>query len=51
MIIDSGSIDTENKERLGVLYEKHNNWLMACAYNASNDVRISEDLVQESIII
>ena len=46
MIIDSGSIDAENKERLGVLYEKHNSWLMACAYNASNDVRISEDLVQ-----
>lgn len=46
MIIDSGSIE-ETTKRLGVLYEKHHSWLMACAFNQSQDKQISEDLVQE----
>ena len=46
MIIDSGSID-ETISRLDILYRKHNNWLMACAYNQSKDKQVSEDLVQE----
>jgi RNA polymerase sigma factor (sigma-70 family) len=46
MIIESGSIEEVN-QRLGVLYEKHNNWLMACAYNKSRNKTTSEDLVQE----
>ena len=46
MIIDSGSID-ETISRLDILYRKHNKWLMACAYNQSNDKQVSEDLVQD----
>ena len=44
--IESGSIE-ETTKRLGVLYEKHHSWLMACAFNQSQDKQISEDLVQE----
>lgn len=47
MVIDSGSIDTQNKQRLGVLYEQHHSWLIACAYNQSKDIGVSEDLVQD----
>jgi len=46
MIIESGSIE-ETTKRLGVLYQKHHSWLIACAYNQSKDKRVSEDLVQE----
>lgn len=46
----SGSIENYEREttkRLGVLFDKHQSWLMACAYNQSKDLQISEDLVQE----
>jgi len=46
----SGSVEEfelETRIRLGILYTKHHSWLMACAYNQSNDKQVSEDLVQE----
>ena len=46
----SGSIENyriETTKRLGVLYNKHHSWLMACAYNKSKDIKVSEDLVQD----
>jgi len=49
----SGSIqntELETSKRLGVLYNKHHSWLLACAYNQSKNVTISEDLVQELYI-
>lgn len=46
MIIESGSIE-ETTKRLGVLYQKHHSWLIACAYNQSKDEEVSSDLVQE----
>jgi len=47
MIIDSGSIDLQTQKRLEVLHLKHNEWLMACAYNKSKDIELSKDLIQE----
>jgi RNA polymerase sigma factor (sigma-70 family) len=44
--IESGSIE-ETQERLGVLFKKHGDWLMACAYNQSKDLQVSQDLVQD----
>ena len=46
----SGSVEhyrIETTKRLGVLYNKHHSWLMACAYNKSKDIKVSEDLVQD----
>ena len=46
----SGSIENielENTKRLGVLYTKHHDWLMACSYNKTKDVQLAQDLVQE----
>lgn len=46
----SGSIENielENTKRLGVLYTKHHNWLMACSYNKTKDVQLAQDLVQD----
>ena len=37
----------ENKRRLEVLYKQHHNWLMACAFNVSRSLEVSEDLVQD----
>lgn len=47
MIIESGSIDVQTRKRLEVLHIKHNDWLMACAYNQSKDIEVSKDLVQD----
>ena len=46
MIIESGSLE-ETKERLGVLFEKHHNWLMAVAFNQAKNLQVGEDLVGE----
>lgn len=43
----SGSIEIEINRRLGVLYEKHNDWLNAVSYNLTNNKPVAEDLVQE----
>lgn len=37
----------ETNKRLDILFRKHNNWLLACAYNKSKDKTISNDLVGE----
>ena len=34
----------EHQKRLEVLFLKHHNWLMQCAYNISKDMDIAEDL-------
>tara|TARA_A100001201_G_scaffold142790_1_gene142015 strand:- start:4449 stop:5006 length:558 start_codon:yes stop_codon:yes gene_type:complete len=46
MIIDSGSFQ-ETQQRLGTLYEKHHDWLMAVAFNQSKNLQVAEDLVGE----
>ena len=47
----SGSIEnyrTETTKRLGVhCITNITRWLMACAYNKSKDIKVSEDLVQD----
>lgn len=47
MTIDSGSLQKEVHERLGVLYNNHHQWLTAVAYNKSKDKQLSQDLVQD----
>lgn len=49
MIVSSSleSTKAENNERLSVLYTKHHKWLVASAYNQSQDIDTAEDLVQE----
>tara|TARA_R110000803_G_C11983035_1_gene320994 strand:+ start:2042 stop:2599 length:558 start_codon:yes stop_codon:yes gene_type:complete len=46
MTNDSGSMQ-ETQIRLGVLFKKHNSWLMANAYNQSKNKTVSQDLVQD----
>lgn len=43
----SGSLEIEINKRLGVLFEKHNDWLNAVSYNLSNNKSVAEDLVQD----
>ena len=49
MIVSSSleSTQIENTERLGVLYTKHHDWLIASAYNQAQDLQTAQDLVQE----
>ena len=37
----------ENQKRLDFLYRNHHSWLMACSFNISRNVEISEDLVSD----
>ena len=37
----------ENQKRLDFLYRNHHSWLMACGFNISRNVEISEDLVSD----
>ena len=37
----------ENQNRLDFLYRNHHSWLMACSFNISRNVEISEDLVSD----
>ena len=46
-MIYSGSLEIEVTHRLGVLYQKHNDWLNAVSYNLTNNKPVAEDLVQE----
>lgn len=43
----SGSLDLEITHRLGILYQKHNDWLNAVSYNLTKNKPVAEDLVQE----
>lgn len=43
----SGSIEIEINHRLGILYQKHHDWLNAVSYNLTNNKPVAEDLVQE----
>jgi len=43
----SGSLDIEIQNRLGILYQKHHDWLNAVSYNLTNNKPVAEDLVQE----
>jgi DNA-directed RNA polymerase specialized sigma24 family protein len=45
--MDSGSLDIEINQRLGILYSKHNDWLNAVSYNLCKNKDVSQDLVQE----
>ena len=45
--MNSGSIDVEINQRLGILYSKHNDWLQAVSYNLCKNKDVSQDLVQE----
>ena len=40
-------MNSETNKRLDILYRKHNDWLMACAYNLSKDMNVAQDLVGE----
>lgn len=49
-MIISGSVENfemETQQRLGVLFTKHNSWLMACSFNNTKDVQLAEDIVQD----
>jgi len=43
----SGSVEFDNVNRLGVLYDKHHDWLNAVSYNLTKNKPVAEDLVQE----
>jgi RNA polymerase sigma factor (sigma-70 family) len=43
----SGSLEYDIHQRLGVLYEKHHDWLNAVSYNITQNKPVAEDLVQE----
>ena len=43
----SGSLEMEITHRLGILYQKHHDWLNAVSYNLTNNKPVAEDLVQE----
>ena len=36
-----------NAQRVELVYKKHNNWLLACAYNLTQNKEEAEELVQE----
>ena len=42
--------NNETNKRLDILYRKHHQWLMSCAYNLSKDVDVADDLVGELYI-
>ena len=46
-LMKSNTLQKEIQKRLGVLYEKHHSWLIACSYNLCKDKVDSEDMVGE----
>lgn len=43
-------MNSETNKRLDILYRKHHQWLMSCAYNLAKDVDVADDLVGELYI-